>query len=140
MLLTPNWICGFVDGEGTFFISIEKQPKMRLKKQVRLGFKVTQSIKNVKVLYALKQFFGVGVVKIQRKNQDSKVVWEYRVSNFTHMTSKIIPFFEKNSLYTLKRFDFLRVRYVSILMLRGNHLEASGLERIEKIHEKMNNH
>ena len=134
MKLTPEWICGFVEGEGTFFISIEKQPKMILGFQVRLGFKITQGVKNVKVLYEIKSFFKVGVVRPQRKN---KKVWEYRVSNFTNMSTIIIPFFEKQTLYTTKKFDFLRVRYVMVLMRRQEHLTAGGLKKIQQIRERM---
>lgn len=72
-------------------------------------------------------------MKPQRKN---KSVWEYRVSNFTHMTNFIIPFFENHALHTTKKFDFLRVRYVSILMKRSDHLSASGLEKIQQIRKK----
>lgn len=51
MKIQPDWICGFVDGEGSFFISFEKKPKMTLGLQVRIGFKVTQHFKNVQVLH-----------------------------------------------------------------------------------------
>ena len=78
MNLTADWVCGFTDGEGTFFISIEKQAKMVLGKQVRLGFKITQGEKNIQVLYRIKEFFKVGTVKPQRSDGS---VWEYRVSN-----------------------------------------------------------
>lgn len=107
MNLTPDWICGFVDGEETFFISIERQPKMLLGEQVRLGFKITQEEKCVQILYKVKEFFKVGTVKPQRSDGS---VWEYRVSNFRHISDTIVPFFERHPLHIMKRFDFLRLR------------------------------
>ena len=133
--LTADWVCGFTDGEGTFFISIEKQAKMVLGKQVRLGFKITQGVKNVKVLHKIKGFFGVGTVKPQRSDRS---VWEYRVSNFKTVSNHILPFFAKHKLYTTKKFDFLRFQYVHAMMMRGDHLTTEGLTKIEKVRSKMN--
>jgi hypothetical protein len=135
MNLTPDWICGFVDGEGTFFISIERQPKMLLGEQVRLGFKVTQGRKCLQTLYKLKEFFKVGTVKPQRSDGS---VWEYRVSNFKHISATIVPFFERHPLHTMKKFDFLRLRHVNIMMERGEHLTEQGLATIRGIRARMN--
>ena len=132
-VLNPYWIAGFVDGEGTFFISIYDSPKFKIGKQVRIGFKVTQGIKNVQVLYKLKLFFGVGSVKPQRID-----VYEYRVNDLQHLVGIILPFFLKHPMYTTTKFDFLRVLYVSKLMLRKELLTLEGLEKIQKIRHKMN--
>lgn len=132
MKLSPDWICGFVEGEGTFCISITNAP-LTQKKQVRLIFKVAQSCKNIQVLYALKTFFGVGLVKSQRET-----VWEYSVSRFEHLNTKIIPFFEKHTLHSSKKFDFYRFRKVSIYMARKEHLTSEGMEKIERIRKRMN--
>ena len=135
MSLAADWVCGFTDGEATFFISIEKQPKMVLRKQVRLGFKITQGEKNTQVLYKIKEFFGVGIVKPQRSDGS---VWEYRVSNFKTISNHILPFFSKHKLHTTKKFDFIRFRYVYLMMMRGEHLTLEGLTKIERIRSKMN--
>ena len=135
MKITPDWLCGFVDGEGSFWISLESQPKVRLGRQARIGFKVTQGSKNVKVLYVIKEMFGCGLVKPQRADRS---VWEYRVSSFDMMFTRIIPFFERHPLFTYKRFDFLRVRSAALLMKRKLHLTPTGLEQIVKLRHKMN--
>jgi len=135
MKLTPDWICGYVEGEGTFAISLETNVNMKMGAQVRLIFKITQHVKNVQVLYAIKKYFGIGQVKSQCKNN---TVWEYRVSNFDHMVKIIVPFFEKHALHTFKKYDFLRFRYVSILMKRGDHIKEEGFEKIVKIRKRMN--
>ena len=108
---------------------------MKLGRQARIGFKITQGIKNLQILYSTREMFGVGTVKPQRADGS---VWEYRVSNFETMCTTIIPFFERHPLYTYKRFDFLRVRSASLLMRRGLHLTPAGLEKIIKMREKMN--
>jgi len=69
MKLTADWICGFVEGEGSFVIYIAKG-KSPNSYQVRLFFKVAQHEKNVQLLYALKKYFGVGLVKRQKKSHN----------------------------------------------------------------------
>ena len=129
----PNWITGFVDGEGTFFISIYESSKLKTGFQVRIGFKITQGIKNIQILYNIKTHFGIGHVKAQKTN-----IYEYRVNDFTQMIEIILPFFNKYALHTTKKFDFLRVLYVSKLMKRKEHLTIEGLAKIRKIRKKMN--
>jgi hypothetical protein len=137
MKLTADWICGFVEGvsHGSFVISITKIRSSN-SEQVRLFFKVTQHFKNVQVLYALKSFFGVGLVKQQRK--DPETVWEYTVSRFEHLRTIIIPFFEVRSMHTSKKFDFLRFRKVAVIMARKEHLAPEGLAKIKLLAKRMN--
>jgi hypothetical protein len=135
MKLTPDWICGFVEGEGSFVISITKTFACK-SEQVRLFFKVAQHVKNVQVLYAMKTYFQVGIVKTQRKDPDH--CWEYVVSRFEHLTTKIIPFFEKHEMHTTKKFDFYRFRKVALLMNRKDHLSPEGLKKIKLIALRMN--
>jgi len=134
MQLTPDWIVGFVDGEGCFCISVQNMSSMTYKKQVRLIFKVTQHKNSIQVLYALKTFFGVGIIKPQSKDTD---IMEFTCSKFENIQSVIIPFFEKHRLKTAKQFDFFRFRRASIIMTRGEHLTKEGLIYIEKLRNRM---
>ena len=133
MKLTPDWICGFVEGEGSFVISITKTSKSQ---QVRLFFKVTQHKKNIQLLYAFKKYFGIGLVKPQ--NKDPEKCWEFVVSRFEHLHTKIIPFFESHQMHSTKKFDFLRFRKVALMMARKDHLTTEGLEKIQFIALRMN--
>lgn len=137
MKLTPDWICGFVEGEGSFVVSITKiKSSKNSSEQVRLFFKVTQHVKNIQVLYALKSYFQVGIVKSQRRDVDQ--CWEFVVSRFEHITTKIIPFFEKYEMHSSKKFDFFRFRKVAIMMARKEHLTFEGLTKIKSIALRMN--
>jgi len=135
MKLTADWICGFVEGEGSFVIYIAKG-KSPNSYQVRLFFKVAQHEKNVQLLYALKKYFGVGLVKRQKK--EPQPYWEFVVSRFEHLYTKIIPFFEKHKMHSSKKFDFFRFRKVALFMSRKEHLTSEGLVKIRAIVLRMN--
>ena len=90
--LNPNWIVGFVDGDGHFGIS--KDSKV-------FYFVISQDQRSVTVLYAIKRFFNCGSVHKAGKNMR-----EYKVSSKKHLENIIIPFFQKWPLQTSKKKSF----------------------------------
>ena len=125
MKLTSQWVVGFVESGGCFHVGFTKQ--------IKPEFAVIEHTCNIKVLYALKSFFGCGIVR--RKNAD---LYVYRVRNQSHLREKIIPFFEKNQLKTFKKVDFIRFRWILIQLERGNHLTDEGLKWILRVKDLMN--
>ncbi len=133
MKLEAQWVVGFVDGEGCFFVGINPHPEMSTGYQVLPEFMVVRHERDVQILYALKQFFGCGVV---RRNHGDRMA--YRVRKIEHLRERIIPFFEKHPLKTKKHLDFLKFRRVVLLMERNEHLTAEGIEKIRAIAATMN--
>lgn len=133
MNLNAQWVVGFTDGEGCFHVGINKNESMNLGVQVLPEFTIVQHEVDGQVLYALKNFFKCGVV---RKNHGSRL--SYRVRGQKNLHDRIIPFFEKHKLKTRKRVDFEKFRKVVLLMEKGEHLQAEGLEKIRQIKTSMN--
>lgn len=129
MHLEAQWIVGFVDGEGHFRLFIDRDEKGD---QVSPEFIIEQDKWNIQVLYALKDYFGCGVVC---KSHASQVV--YSVKDIKHLIKRIIPFFEKHMLKTKKQINFQNFRRVLLKMHRGEHLLPEGIEEIRKLKEKM---
>ena len=96
--LEAQWVVGFVDGEGCFFVGINPHPEMTSGFQVLPEFTVVQHQRDVQLLHALKKFFGCGVV---RTNHAERMA--YRVRALDHLSEIIIPFFEKHPLKSKKR-------------------------------------
>nr|YP_009519390.1 hypothetical protein [Pseudocodium devriesii]AYC65377.1 hypothetical protein [Pseudocodium devriesii] len=98
--LNPNWIVGFVDGNGHFIFSND---------QSTLNFVIPLDHRSLNVLYLIKSFFKCGSVKKTiHPNQIRKNMREYRVSSHTHLKNIIIPFFQKWPLQTSKKKSFER--------------------------------
>jgi hypothetical protein len=131
--LEAQWVVGFVDGEGCFFVGINPHPEMTSGFQVLPEFTVVQHQRDIQLLHALKQFFGCGVV---RTNHAERMA--YRVRSLDHLNEKIVPFFEKHSLKSKKRVDFAKFRRVLLLMTRNEHLTSEGVEEIRAIAKTMN--
>ena len=131
--LEAQWVTGFVDGEGCFFVGVNPHPEMKAGFQVLPEFTVVQHERDMQVLYALKAFFGCGVV---RRNHAERMC--YRVREAALLRQRVIPFFEKHPLKTKKRMDFLKFRRVLLLMERGEHLSPDGVAKIQAIAASMN--
>ena len=133
MKLDAQWITGFVDGEGCFHVGINPHEEMTAGYQVLPEFTVVQHERDAQVLFALKAYFGCGVV---RTNHGDRMA--YRVRGVKHLLERIVPFFVKHPLKTKKNVDFLKFRDVLILMEAGNHLTSEGVENIRSIARQMN--
>ena len=133
MKLEPQWIVGFVDGEGCFHVSINPHKEMTIGYQVLPEFTVVQHKRDVQVLYALKEYFGCGVV---RTNHGDRMA--YRVRGIEHLLQIIIPFFMKHSLKTKKNVEFKKFRQVLLLIEEEKHLTSDGIEEIRQIINQMN--
>ena len=133
MKLHPQWISGFVDGEGTFYIGITKHPEMTAGYQVMPEFRIVQHKRDIQLLYALKSFFKSGVVRI---NHDDR--YELRIRKLDSLAKVIVPFFEKNQLQTKKVHDFIKFRKIILAMQSGMHLSKEGVCEIIRIAKEMN--
>ena len=131
--LEAQWVVGFVDGEGCFFVGINPHPEMTSGFQVLPEFTVVQHERDVQLLHALKAFFGCGVV---RTNHAERMA--YRVRSLDHLVELIIPFFEKHPLKSKKRVDFAKFRTILLLMMKKEHLTSEGIEEIRSIAKTMN--
>ena len=132
MELSHDWICGFVDGEGCFHISILEHPEMSAGYQVLPEFTVVQHKRDIQVLYSLKKFFRCGVV---RKNHDDR--YAYRVRKLECL-NEICKFFLRHSLKTKKNVDFRKFRKVILMIREKKHLTKEGLLDIIDIALGMN--
>ena len=131
--LEAQWVVGFVDGEGCFFVGINRHPEMASGFQVLPEFTVVQHRRDIQLLYALKGFFGCGVV---RTNHAERMA--YRVRSLDHLSNNIVPFFERHPLKSKKRIDFVKFRKILQLMAMGEHLTIAGIEKIRAIASTMN--
>jgi len=134
--LESSWIVGFTDGEGCFHISINKIPEMTLGWQVLPEFRVVQHEKDEYVLHQIKNYFGFGDVKINRKDFHGTRK-EFRVRGLENL-NKIVEFFKLNKLNTSKRKDFEIFSEVIDLMNKKQHLTKEGLDKIAKLISEMN--
>ena len=132
-MLNPNYVVGFVDGEGCFSITINKNDN-RLP-EVRLLFEIELREDDEPILQEIRELLGCG--RIYHLTYERYDKWrphvKLKVSNFTDISTKIIPFFKKYPLQAKKRFQFEQFCKVAELIKTKKHLTLEGVEMIRAL-------
>ena len=144
-LVSPDWVVGFVDGEGCFSISLVRQADRGARKGYKTGwqvnprFAVTQGERSRGALEALQGFFGVGAIYRNRRWDNHKEdLLRYDVSRLKELTEVIVPFFSAHHLKTDKHHDFAQFRSCLDVIVRGDHTHNDGLIAILELMQTMN--
>jgi len=130
----PNWLSGFVTGEGCFLVDIMNSKSNAVGKQVVLKFQVTQCVRDINLLKSLNSYL-VGGKYYQGANRDRG---DFRVQKFSDIFSIIIPFFKNYPIHGVKAKDFADFCKVADIVHKKNHLTASGINEIIRIKSVMN--
>ena len=144
-LIETGWVVGFVDGEGCFSINLVRQAGSETRKGYKTGyqvghsFAVVQGARSIETLHALRAFFGVGTLCVNRRRDSHKEdLYRYCVTRRDDLTRVIIPFFREHQLRTAKRLDFEKFAYCIELMAEGHHLTIEGLIEVIEVAQTMN--
>ena len=130
--LNPDYITGFVDGEGCFSISVFKDSRRLTGWQVKPIFSISLHNKDVNLLESIQRTLNVG--KIYKHGVDSK---QYRVSSLSSL-QVIIEHFDKYSLITQKQADYLLFKEAVNLIINKEHLSLTGLLKLVGIKATLN--
>lgn len=138
-LRTIGWIVGYVDGEGCFSVSLFKNKTTKFGWQAFPEFVVTQGGKSKSSLMIIKEFFDCGKIYANKRcDNHNENLYRYCVRSRKELTEKVIPFFNKNQLFTAKRKDFKIFSEIVKLMNESVHQEFDGMKKIARLIEKMN--
>ena len=101
--LNHAYLVGLFEGDG--WITVTKKGKYF---QCELGIEL--SIRDVQLIYKIKDLLGVGIVSFRERNGISMV--SLRIRKKDHLVNKILPIFDKYPLFSNKQYDYLRLRNV----------------------------
>lgn len=143
--ITPYWVLGFVEGEGSFYI--------RKNNYYTLGFSLNQSIIDLALMEELKNYFmeelpkkyisgysfkgAVSLVPVKGKSnsRDSAIIL---IGNKDYFKKVLIPFFDSMVWQSKKQWDYLDWKIVLAIKELGLHKLDSGIKVIDLIVSQMN--
>jgi hypothetical protein len=136
IVLEPNWIVGFVDGEGCFSVSVHRSSMMCRHGgwQLQPVFQIYQHQDHREVLEAMVSIFGCGRV---RPKGPRRSVMTFAVEALRDLEASVLPFFERHPL-VIKRNDFAAFAAVVRAMRRKEHLTRPGFEQLVRLAYGMN--
>lgn len=127
------FLAGFVEGEGSFNVSLRKKEDYKTKWQVVLSFNVSQ--KDPTLLYLLKEKLGCGIIKIRKRDG----LYSFDITNSSEIIQKVIPYFLKYTLLSeSKRKNFFIFCEIVNYLENGEHKSLQGLRKILELREKLN--
>ncbi|OHA89072.1 MAG: hypothetical protein A3C70_01235 [Candidatus Zambryskibacteria bacterium RIFCSPHIGHO2_02_FULL_43_14] len=140
--LTPDYIVGLVDGEGSFTVyirdvDVEKKVKRRVVVEPKFYIKLIEKDKDI--LYVLKEFFGCGSVYFQKDTRPNhKNCYRYEVYNRNNLLEIIVPFFKRHKLkFSSKRSDFETFCLLMEMIKKDMHHTKSGLRKMFTLKQTM---
>ena len=131
------YIAGFVDGEGSFSVSIQRNQSCRVGWQLLPEFHVSQNPERRLVLDLIQCRLGCGRIRENhRGTRDTSLVLVVR--RRTDLVERVIPFFEAQPLVSSKQQDFLVFARIVQRMEEGIHLTTAGFDELRSEALSMN--
>jgi hypothetical protein len=143
--MSPESISGYVTGEGCFYVESGYDKKYRLKHRIRPAFSIECRQSDRSILESIKETLGCGHVyqlEFGRYKGYEQKKWQphvkLRVSNFRDISEKVVPFFQRYTLYGTKRRSFEVFAKVVEAMQAGRHLRENSLEEVKHLVRNLN--
>ena len=146
IIITPYWLLGFIEGEGTFFV----------RKTIALGFGISQTKSELNVLETIKIFLlnlpGVMDLNINKentkvvqcyieskaKNERSKPMVNIRITDLNYIKKVLVPFLNNLTWFSKKEQDYKDWKIILAFICEGKHFTKEGEEVIYLINRGMN--
>ena len=129
------YIAGYVDGEGSFSVSVQRNASCRAGYQLVPEFHVSQNADRAQVLELIKARLGCGYIKPNSRKDQALV---YVVRDRDALVERVIPFFERNPLLSSKQADVETFACIVNAMARKEHLTTAGFDRLLDLALSMN--
>lgn len=137
--ISDDYIAGFVDGEGMFYVGIVPSTgSSRNKKgwQVIYFLKVSQNPSGKVILDGIKKRLGCGYIKPNSQSDPTDKSLAYVVRDLPNLRDKVIPFFEDKLI--IKKRTFIKFKKIINIVDKKEHLTKSGMKEILDIAYSMN--
>ena len=130
--LNPWFVTGFVDGEGSFSMSIFKSKTAAIGWTIEPCFIITLHKKDIELLNKIQLFFGVGTVSTLGEK-----IARYRVRSRDGL-QVIISHFYKYPLQTTKLKNFFSFCKILELLNNKSHTKVEGFLNLASLIHKLN--
>jgi hypothetical protein len=128
--VSDEYLAGFTDGEGCFYVGFGKRNDLPLKWQVITEFHVSQNPGGKNLLEMFSKRLNCGYLKPNHAKSLKDKSWVLIVKDRNDLIKKVIPFFKENPLITTKQKDFEIFAKALKIIETGKHLRKEGLIEI----------
>jgi hypothetical protein len=133
-----DYLAGYVDGEGTFHVAVQRNPSTKFGWQLVPEFHVSQNPERASVLELLQRLLGCGYIRPNARTGGRDKSLVFVVRRRSDLVGKVIPFFEAHPIVSEKRFEFETFAQIVRAMDRGEHFSTEGFFRLLQLATTMN--
>lgn len=139
-MVNPDYVVGFVDGEGCFCVPISVHKTLSRRREVRPTFEIEVREDDLPIIRKIQRVLGCGVIyRLKFKRYEKwKPHVKLKVSKLNDLQYILIPFFERHPLQAKKRKSFRIFQRIVRMVARKQHLTPEGIVIIERLRDQMN--
>ncbi len=136
--LNPHYVSGFIDGEGSFSISIGKHKTLKRGFEVRPEFEIELRKDDQEILERILITIGIG--RIYDCSYD-RYGWfphaKYKITSIWDLKEYLFPFLDQYPLQAKKGKSYLLFREIVLMLCEKKHLSDEGFNKIVKLRESL---
>jgi hypothetical protein len=136
--LNPHYVGGFIDGEGSFSVSIGKHKTLRRGYEVRPEFEIELRKDDQEILERLLITIGIG--RIYDCSYD-RYGWyphvKYKITSIWDMKEYLFPFLDAYPLQAKKAKSYALFKEIVLMLCEKKHLSDAGFERIVELRDEL---
>lgn len=136
--LNPHYVSGFIDGEGSFSISIGKHKTLKRGFEVRPEFEIELRKDDQEILERILITIGIG--RIYDCSYD-RYGWfphaKYKITSIWDLKEYLFPFLDKYPLQAKKAKSYILFREIVLMICEKKHLSDEGFNKVVKLRESL---
>lgn len=136
--LHPQYVAGFIDGEGSFSISIGKHKTLRRGYEIRPEFEIELRKDDQEILERILVTIGIG--RIYDCSYE-RYGWfphaKYKITSIWDLKEYLFPFLDTNQLIAKKRKSYLLFKQIVLMVCTKEHLSDEGFNKIVILRDEL---
>lgn len=136
--LNPSYVAGFIDGEGSFSVSIGKHKTTKSGFEIRPEFEIELRVDDQPILERILITIGCG--RIYDLSYD-RYGWyphsKYKINNRRDLIDILFPFLDRYPLQAKKAESYVFFKQIVVMMDRKEHLTDKGFKKIVKLRDEI---
>ena len=136
--LNPNYVAGFIDGEGSFSVSIGKHKTLRRGFEVRPEFEIELRKDDQEILERILITIGIGrIYDCSYERYGWYPHAKYKITSIWDMKEYLFPFLNKNPLQAKKGKSYKIFRKIVLMLCEKKHLSDEGFNKIVLLRDEL---
>ena len=136
--LNPHYIGGFIDGEGSFSVSIGKHKTLKRGLEIRVEFSIEVRADDRNVIERIRATIGCGeIYDIPYRKQGWYPHVKYKIGGRKDLINYLFPLLDTYPLQAKKRRSYELFKEVVLLCENKEHISDKGFNRIIRLRNEM---